>query len=101
VLARNAEEWERVRARGKRRFLIVRGVLARGLPMALVCAIGIEIYLGNALPAAVRTPAFLGRLALALAFFSLGGALNAQMYWRLNERRFGGHAGGPDTPSPR
>jgi hypothetical protein len=101
VLARNAEEWARIRARGKPRFLLLRGVLTRGVPMALVCAIGIEIYLGNALPETMGSPAFLGRLALALIFFSLGGVLNAQMYWRLNERRFGGQAGGSVDPSSR
>ena len=29
------------------------------------------------------------RLALALAFFSVGGVLNAQMQWKLNHKRFG------------
>lgn len=83
------DEWDRVRARGRNRFLLLRGVLGRGVPMALVCAVGIELYLGGRLPEALSTPSFLGRLALALAFFSVGGVLNAQMQWKLNHKRFG------------
>ena len=90
---RDPAEWDRIRARGKNWFLFSRGVLGRGVPMALVLALGIELYLGGRLPGALLGTAFLGRLALALVIFSVGGVLNAQMQWKLNQKRFG-------TPPP-
>jgi hypothetical protein len=88
-MAQNRAEWDRIQERGKNWFLFSRGVLGRGLPMALVCAIGIELYLGGELPRALVEAPFLGRLALALGVFSVGGVLNAQMQWKLNQKRFG------------
>lgn len=89
MVVRHREEWQRIRARGRRAFLLRYGVLGRGIPMALICALGIEIYLGTPLPDALISPAFLGRFALAFAVFATGGAFTAQMTWKLYERRFG------------
>jgi len=88
-MAQDRAEWDRIQERGKNWFLFSRGVIGRGLPMALVCAIGIEVYLGGELPRALAEAPFLGRLALALGVFSVGGVLNAQMQWKLNQKRFG------------
>jgi hypothetical protein len=93
MVVRNREEWERVRAAGQRRFLIRCGVIGRGLPMALLCALAIEISLGHPFPEALWSPPFLGRLVLAFAFFGLGGAFTTLMTWRLYERRFGPTSG--------
>jgi len=93
LVVRNHEEWDRIRAGGQRRFLIRYGVIGRGLPMALLCAIAIEVSLGSTLPDALWAPPFLGRLALAFAFFGLGGAFTTLMTWRLYERRFGTKSG--------
>ena len=89
MTVRDRKEWDRIQERGKSWFLFSRGVLGRGLPMALVCAIAIELYLGGKLPEAFLEARFLGRLLLALAVFSVGGVLNAQMQWKLQEKRFG------------
>lgn len=89
MIVRSREEWQRVRARGKQRFLLRYAVLQRGLPMAIVCAVAIEIYLGNPFPDALATLPFVGRFVFALAVFSLGGFFNAQLNWRLWERRYG------------
>ncbi len=89
VIARSQTEWDRIRERGKPWFLFSRGVLGRGIPMALICAVGIEVYVGGRFPDALLEAPFLGRLALALAVFSVGGLLNAQMQWKLHEKRFG------------
>ena len=88
-MLKDRAEWDRIQERGKNWFLFSRGVLGRGLPMALVCAVGIELYLGGELPRALGEAPFLGRLALALGVFSVGGVLNAQMQWKLNQKRFG------------
>jgi hypothetical protein len=92
MVVRRKEEWERIRSRGQQRFILRYGILGRGLPMALVCAVGIELYLGGTFPEALRAPAFLGRFLFALAVFSLGGSLTARMTWKLYERRFGPRA---------
>ena len=89
MVVRTREEWDRLREAGQRRFLVRYGVIGRGIPMALLCALAIEISLGSPLPDALTSPAFLGRFALAFAFFGLGGAFTALMTWRLYERRFG------------
>ena len=90
MIARSEREWRQIRERGRPWFLFSRGVLGRGLPMAIVCALAIEVYLGGRLPDALISVRFLGRLTLALAVFSVGGLLNAQMQWKLHERHFGG-----------
>jgi hypothetical protein len=95
LIVRNHEEWERIRAAGQRRFLLRYGVIGRGLPMALLCALAIEISLGNPLPDALWSASFLGRLALAFVFFGLGGAFTTLMTWRLYERRFDTTSGNP------
>ena len=90
MVVRRKEEWEAIRARGERHFLLRYGVLSRGLPMALICSVGIELYLGGTFPEALWTLPFLGRFLFALVVFGLGGASTARMTWRLYERRFGG-----------
>jgi hypothetical protein len=81
------QEWERIRAGGRTRYVLTRGVLGRGVPMALLVAIGIELYLGGSFPEALTTPGFLGRLLLGLALFSASGILTARLAWNVHERR--------------
>lgn len=92
VIVRDAQEWRPLRARGKTAFVLRYGVLTRGVPMALVVAVGIELYLGGRFPQALAEPAFLGRLLLSLVVFSVSGCFRALMLWRLYEGRFGGGA---------
>lgn len=65
---------------------MTRGVLGRGLPMAILVAVGLELYLGGSFPEALRTSAFLGRLLLALVVFSASGSLTARLTWDAYER---------------
>jgi len=88
-VVRTREEWAPLRARGRRWFLLRYGVVGRGLPLALLCAVAIEVSLGGAFPEALRSQAFLGRFALALAVFSLSGCLTANAAWNLYERKLG------------
>jgi hypothetical protein len=81
------EEWAGVRAKGKPAFLLRYGVIGRGLPLGIVVALAIEVSLGGAFPAALTSPAFLGRLALCVAVFSATGCLNANLSWNAHERR--------------
>ena len=92
MVVRHREEWQRIRARGRRAFVLRYGVLGRGVPMALLCALAIEFTLGSPFPDALTSPAFLGRLAFAFVVFAIGGAFTATMTWRLYERRFGADA---------
>jgi hypothetical protein len=91
-IVRTREEWLPLRARGKRWFLLRYGVLGRGLPLAVICALAIEVSLRSPFPEALWSPAFLGRLALAFAVFSASGCLTANATWNLYERRLGGAA---------
>jgi hypothetical protein len=92
-LVRTREEWSAIRAQGKRWFLIRHGVIGRGLPLALLCAVAIEVSIGGSFPELLRSQGFLGRFALALAVFSASGCLTANATWNLYERRLGPGAG--------
>jgi hypothetical protein len=83
----SAQEWERIRARGRTRYMLTRGVLGRGVPMALLVAVALELYLGGRFPEALRSPGFLGRLLLGFVLFSASGILTARLTWDVHERR--------------
>jgi len=89
-LVRTREEWQVLEARGKRWFLLRYGVLGRGLPLGLLCALAVEASLGGDFPEALRSPRFLRTLALGVAVFSASGSLTANVTWNLYARRFGG-----------
>ena len=87
----NQEDWGKVRADGKGRYLLRAGVIGRGIPMGLVVALLIELWdPSGEMPEALLAPRFLLRLLLALAVFSASGCLSALANWRVHERRFGG-----------
>lgn len=90
-------EWERMRAQGRTRFVLLSGVLGRGLPLGLVVAVAIQILTGEPLPESLLGAGFLARALLAVAVFSVSGCLSAYTTWRLHQRRFGqGGAGSAD-----
>jgi hypothetical protein len=64
------EEWDRVQARGRTRYLVLAGVVRRGLPMGVLVAFAVEVLTGRPVPDSLLSP----RAA----------------QWRLAERRFGG-----------
>jgi hypothetical protein len=85
------EEWAKVEANGKGRYLLRKGVIGRGVPMGLVVALLIELWSPSGeMPGALIEPRFLGRLLLAVAVFSASGALSALANWRFHSRHFGG-----------
>jgi hypothetical protein len=98
-IVRTREEWLPLRARGRRWFLLRYGVLGRGLPLALICALAIEVSLGSPFPEALRSQAFLGRLALAFAVFSASGCVTANATWNLYERKLGPAGGASRGPA--
>lgn len=84
----NREDWEAIKDRGKRRYILTNGILGRGLPMGVIVALAVEIALGNPLPESLGSPSFLGRAVLASVIFSLGGCATAYANWSSLERRF-------------
>lgn len=98
-IVRTREEWAPLRARGRGWFLLRYGVLGRGLPLALICAVAIEVSLGSPFPEALRSQAFLLRFVLALAVFSVSGCLTANVTWNLYERKLGPPGGGARSAS--
>jgi hypothetical protein len=87
----NEEDWARVRAGGKGRYLLRSGVIGRGIPMGLVVTLLIELWDPSGhMPDALLAPRFLWRLLLALAVFSAGGCISSLANWSVHERRFGG-----------
>ena len=87
--AKRRREWDRIRVGGLARFLVVRGLLLRGLPMALAVALLLDL-LNVATPGGGwREPGFLARLGVAALLFSMGGMLSAYARWRALDARFG------------
>ncbi len=74
--------WPEIRARGRARFLLVRGVLTWGGAMFLLLAVMVTLQLGTAHP---RLPLL---IALAALFSALGGLFWAAISWWMNERVF-------------
>ena len=85
------QDWAKIHADGKGRYLLRSGVIGRGIPMGLVVALLIELWdPSGEMPDALLAPRFLWRLLLALAVFSVSGCVSALANWRVHERRFGG-----------
>lgn len=87
-----ANEWSSVRARGKNAFLLRYGVVGRGLPLGVLCAVAIEAALGTAFPDTLWSPPFLLRLASLVAVFSVSGCMRANLTWNLHEKRHASRA---------
>jgi len=81
------EDWYRVRAAGKARFVLLSG-LARGIPMGLAVMILIELFAGGAFPESLATGRFAWRALLAVAIFTASGCVSAVFNWGVFERRF-------------
>lgn len=91
------EEWERTRARGLVRYMLVRALL-RGVPMAITLVLLLELLQGRAIDRELLLDrSFEWRLWIAAALFSLGGALSAFARWKSLDMLFGARAdaGGP------
>ena len=84
------EEWDRVRARGRTRYLVLVGVVRRGLPMGVLVAFAVEVLTGRPVPDSLLSPRFVLTVLAGVALFSLSGCIRAAAQWRLAERRFGG-----------
>jgi hypothetical protein len=86
------EEWAKLEAEGRSRYLLRYGAVRRGLPMGIAVALLLELWAPSGeMPGALLEPSFLGRLLLAVAVFSASGCLSALANWRLHQRRFGGN----------
>jgi hypothetical protein len=81
------EDWHRVRAAGKTRFVLLSG-LARGIPMGLAVMILIELFAGGPFPESLATWRFAWRALLAVAIFTASGCVSAMVNWGVFERRF-------------
>ncbi len=90
-------EWERIRARGRARFLLWNGVMARGVPMAIATVLLIQAFQGELGMGMLVSRGFHARLLGALLLFSAGGALSAFARWKSLELRFQEESGAGDA----
>jgi len=83
-------EWERIRRQGLTRYLLVRGVLVRGIPMAVAIILALELFRGRSIDRELLLDkAFEWRLWVAAALFSLGGVISSFARWKLLDASFG------------
>jgi hypothetical protein len=75
----NPQRAARLISQGRRRFVLIYGVLGWGVPVAI----------GMALDEATKTglPGFLRQLAIGLVLFPLGGILFGRLLWRFMVRK--------------
>lgn len=82
-------EWEEIKANGRTRFLLLFGVLGRGLPMAAVFLIVFLFLEGRSFDAELLGDRnVVLRFLLAALLFSVGGVASAYARWRAMELRF-------------
>jgi len=79
-MATDWSKWERTRAKGRTRFVLVFGVLFWGVLVA--------IFFSLAMGALVPGSQFGLILGLALIFFPIGGIFWGLSVWRLTERKY-------------
>ncbi len=83
------EDWEKIRALGRGRYLFRYGVVGRGIPMGIAVSLLIELWdPSGAMPDVLLETRFLGRLLLAVGVFAASGCVSALANWRVHERRF-------------
>jgi hypothetical protein len=87
------EDWQKVRAGGKPRFVLVSG-LARGIPMGFAVMLVIELFAGGPLPESLATWRFAWRALFAVAIFTASGCVSAVVSWGLLQKRFEGDGAG-------
>ena len=76
-----AANWTDIRVRGRRRYVLISGALARGIPFAIVFSIVKHLFFAGPAP-------FWGTLAISLVVFPIGCAFEARRLWSANERRY-------------
>ena len=94
------EQWGKTRAAGRTRYLLLWGVLGRGLPMTVLLTVLFLVLEGRRLELALLGDASLWlRSLFAAALFSVGGVASAYARWRSMELRFDAEGDG-DAPRP-
>lgn len=78
---RDRAKWERVRAKGKRRFVIMRGVLGWGLSTAILSSVLSQIE-------GVRSFHLWPGLPIAVLVFAAGGYFWGSWVWDILERQY-------------
>ena len=79
-LPRDLKNWEALRQRGKKRFILITGVLSYGVPMFFVMT-----FFVNRKSEVMPEPL---RLGISLVIWLLGGAVFGLIMWKLNEGRY-------------
>jgi len=79
-MPRDLKNWELLRQKGKRRFILITGVLSYGLPMFVVMT-----FFVNRKSEVMPEPL---RVAISLVIWLLGGAAFGFIMWKLNEGRY-------------
>jgi hypothetical protein len=78
---REASRWRAVRERGRRRYILMIGIIGMSLPVAFISPFLAELLFDAPGP-------LLGRLALWLALSPLGGFWFGRKMWTDHERRY-------------
>ncbi len=79
-MPKDLKNWELLRQKGKKRFILITGVLSYGVPMFVVMTFLVNRDQGH-LPPEVR-------IGILLVIWLLGGAAFGWVMWKLNEGRY-------------
>jgi hypothetical protein len=82
------KRWEQLRARGKRRFVVLHGVLGWGVPVAVVWSIWMQLWDNGFSLDGFLSARFFSQMVVAFMVFPAAGILFGHWMWWFNERRY-------------
>ncbi len=89
---RGSSKWERIRTKGKWRFIVLYGVLGWGVTtgflFAVVFPFALSMASSRATPAKETHVSFWGTLPLSLILFPIGGIAWGLFMWSANEKAY-------------
>lgn len=89
IATRSREEWRKAQEQGLGRFMAF-GALRRGIPMALMVLLALELFEGGSFDRArLLSAAFVERVFFVFGVFLAGGALSAFARWKSFEALYG------------
>jgi len=89
ISPRSQREWSKAQEQGLGRFMAF-GALRRGIPMAVMVLLGLELFEGSSFDRArLLSGAFVERVFFVFAVFLTGGALSAFARWKSYEALYG------------
>ncbi|MFG6147555.1 hypothetical protein [Halobacillus sp. B23F22_1] len=84
---KHLDKWKETRKQGKRKFIIVNGIVKWGLVTGVLFFAFQQLVLNGLTPSMLLDTRVVPEFAVTLGIFMLGGILFGSLLWSLKERR--------------